>query len=150
MSDNENQFCSRPRFRRDVTTHLEIPSNVKIQVASPFDMMTMFLPEGSDTSEYDHLQKGPCFRSAARFYLPKSALKREKTFGGGIIVYDWDNSKRHFYSNFNKYFNDLQFKGSHWHIRKDTAIMRDILPRLIKGEFVEVIHWVYPYFYYRV
>lgn len=146
----EKTFYPKPAFKHNVVTHIEIPFATKIQVTSKYDMMTMFLEEGADTSAYEHLDKGPCFRPSGLFYLPRKALKRKKTFGGGLVVYDWDNSKRHFYNNFNSYVESIKPRSNFFDVRKDAFIIKDILPRLIKGEFVEVVQWIYPYFYYRV
>ena len=134
-------------YKTPISTHQEIPDLRKVQTPSDYELATLGLDEGVNTSEYEHLSKSKKFRPWGYLYVPRKAKFREPDYTGGLICYDYDNSKRKFYKLQDWLNNNLHNSRDK---RDIPAIISYTLPRMIKGEVMEYCAWVFPYFFYRI
>ena len=127
-------------------THICIPSKNLVETSSEYDMATLFQPEGTDVSVYDGVDRTRKFVPSSYINIPRNLKNRVNDYSGGLIVLDSDNNKRKLYNL--KTWLWLKHKANN---NKDIfKLLIDNIPKLRKGEFIEVDYWIYPYYYYRV
>jgi hypothetical protein len=127
-------------------THIRIPSKCLVETCSDYDMATLFHPDGTDISVYDGVDKTRKFVPSSYINIPRNLKNRDNDYSGGLIVFDSDNSKRKLYDLRNWLWLHRDYKNN-----KDIyKLLIENIPKLRKGEYIEVDYWIYPYYFYRV